>query len=797
MARRSKKTPPTPPRSPPAPRRSGRARGRVWLAVLAGLVALAVIVVARRQFQSASPTASNSRQVSPTTSPIIPPEAQTFASYAGSASCRECHASAFDRWKDSHHALAERPVDPALDRSAFEPTRVIAHGTQTAEARATARGLELVTVGLDGRQQPFVPDRVIGLDPLRQFLIPTGGGRWQTAELAYDPRSNNWFNVFGDEDRKPGEWGHWTGRGMNWNTMCAACHNTRVRKNYRADTDTYATAMAGRSVGCEACHGPQRAHVDWQKKHRGTGAKDPTAYRHTRDQSLATCGSCHARRGELTGDFQPGADFFDHFSLTIPDETDIFYPDGQVRDEDYEFTSFLSSRMHGAGVRCVDCHEPHSSKTILPGNLLCLRCHAAPAAPATTPTLSPPIAPAPVIVAAAHSHHAPDKPGGRCVDCHLPQTVYMQRHARHDHGFTIPDPLLTKQLGIPNACNRCHTDRTTDWAIEAVDKWYGPRMNRPSRTRAQAIAAGRANRPGAEANLLRLLTDEKVPLWRAAAANLLRNWSHEPHVANALIHVAKDTNAIVRAAAARALETPAQSGNVAAAGLLQLLLADPVRGVRVEAAWSLRARVAAQSLAGRELRHMLEHNRDQPTGLLQLGQWFADRGDPAESLACLRRAVEWDAGSPPLQAALALALNAQGQTAEAVRHLEAACRLAPRQAEYRFNLALGLNELGRLPEALAALEETVKLDPQFSRAWYNLGLAYNGRQQTDRALDALVQAESLDPRSPQAAYARATILARLGRTAEALTAARRALEIAPNHAEAAQLVRALAGGAKP
>ena len=799
MARRSKKNPPTPPRSPAvaaAPERSDRARRRVWFAVLAVLVALVAVFVARRQFQSASPTASNSRQVSPTTSPIIPPEAQTFAAYAGSASCRECHASAFDRWKDSHHALAERPVDPTLDRSAFEPKRAIAHGTQTAEARATTRGLELVTAGLDGRQQPFVPDRVIGLDPLRQFLIPTGGGRWQTAELAYDPRSNNWFNVFGDEDRKPGEWGHWTGRGMNWNMMCAACHNTRVRKNYRADTDTYATAMAERSVGCEACHGPQRAHVDWQKKHRGTGSKAPTAYRHTRDQSLATCGSCHARRGELTGDFQPGDDFFDHFSLTIPDETDLFYPDGQVRDEDYEFTSFLSSRMHTAGVRCVDCHEPHSSKTILPGNLLCLRCHAAPVGSATASMLSPPSAPAPVIVAAAHSHHAPDKPGGRCVDCHMPQTVYMQRHARHDHGFTIPDPLLTKQLGIPNACNRCHADRSTDWAIEAVDKWYGPRMNRPSRTRAQWIAAGRANRPGAEANLLRLLTDEKVPLWRAAAANLLRNWSHEPHVASALLHLAKDTNAIVRAAAARALETPAQTGNSAAAGLLQLLLADPVRNVRVEAAWSLRARVAAQSLAGRELRHMLEHNRDQPTGLLQLGQWFADRGDPAESLACLRRAVEWDAGSPPLQAALALALNAQGQTAEAVRHLETACRLAPRQAEYRFNLALGLNELGRLPEALAALEETVKLDPQFSRAWYNLGLAYNGRQQTERALDALVQAESLDPRSPQASYARATILARLGRTAEALTAARRALEIAPNHAEAAQLVRALAGGVK-
>ena len=38
--------------------------------------------------------------------------------------------------------------------------------------------------------------------------------------------------------------------------MCAGCHNTRLRKNYNPLTDTYATAMAEMTVGCEACHGP-------------------------------------------------------------------------------------------------------------------------------------------------------------------------------------------------------------------------------------------------------------------------------------------------------------------------------------------------------------------------------------------------------------------------------------------------------------------------------------------------------------------------------------------------------------
>ena len=68
-----------------------------------------------------------------------------------------------------------------------------------------------------------------------------GGGKpsgvqCETRYGTVSPRSNEWFNVYGSEDRRPGEWGHWTGRGMNWNSMCATCHNTRLRKNYDAAT---------------------------------------------------------------------------------------------------------------------------------------------------------------------------------------------------------------------------------------------------------------------------------------------------------------------------------------------------------------------------------------------------------------------------------------------------------------------------------------------------------------------------------------------------------------------------------
>ncbi len=711
-------------------------------------------------------------------------DAAVLAGYAGSQNCLECHADQFNLWKTSHHALAERPVNAGLDGPAFEPARTIKHGTQSSEVRRTNGQFHVVTSGLGGRAA-FPAERVVGVSPLRQFLVPEKGGRWQVTELAFDPRQGDWFDIFGEEDRQPGEWGHWTGRGMTWNMMCAGCHNTRVLKRYQAGTDSYATTMAEMGVGCEACHGPMADHVGWQRRHYQPGApplrktRDPTLRHFDREQMLSVCGSCHARRAELTGDFQPGDRFLDQYSLVIPDESDLYYADGQVREEDYEYTSFLSSRMKLAGVWCLDCHQPHSAKTLVNNDGLCLRCHATP------------VAPAPKIDPTTHSRHQLDKPGGRCVECHMPQTTYMQRHARRDHGFTIPDPLLTKQYGIPNACNRCHKDQNTDWALQAVEKWYGSRMERPTRRRAQTIAQARSGQRDTVPKLERLLRDEPIPLWRASAAVLLKRWTAEPGVTQALLERIADPDPLVRAMAARALEPLSGPVSPAVRSGLERLLQDPFRNVRIETAWSLRSGIETNSTPAGELFQYLTLNNDQPSGALQLGTFLLDRGQIDPALACFQRAVQWDGGSAPLRHALAVGLSMQGKNDEAVRELEAACRLAPREPEYPFKLGLAWNEAGKLSQAAAALEQAVKLDPQFAQAWYNLGLAFSGLGNPDRALEALARAESINPDSPAIPYARATILARVGRIPEARTAAGRALQLQPGYADAVNLLQAL------
>jgi len=715
-------------------------------------------------------------------------DASVFAAYGTSPTCKSCHEEAYQNWERSHHARAERKVDAPLDKVAFDPPWRVSHGSSDSTARLADEKFQLVTQGLNQTNQPFNVARVIGVDPLLQYLIPAKGGRFQASELCFDPNHPGWFDVYGEEDRRPGEWGHWSGRGMNWNNMCATCHNTRLRKNYDERSDSYSTAMAEMGVGCEACHGPMADHNAWQAKNPNkTG--DPTVRKITREEMFSVCAQCHSRRAELTGDFRPPENFFDHHQLTIPDETDLFYPDGQIRDEDYEFTAFLGSKMQAAGVRCMDCHEPHTSKVRVAGNYMCLTCHYGPLPQTNNVLNTQPIGPR--IDPETHSRHKVGTRGDFCTDCHMPQTVYMQRHARHDHGFTIPDPRLTKELGIPNACNRCHTERSAEWSLETIVKWYGPRTNDVMLTRARAIAKARSGEDAAMSPLVAMARSETNAFWRAVAANLLKRWASDPQVTAVLFSCAGDTNALVRAMAVRGLEPLAQSGSQPVLAALSARLSDPVRAVRVEAAWSLHHTVATNSTAGADLLAYLRHNGDQPAGALQMGVFHLDRGDHAIALDYFRRAVSWDENSAPLHNALAVALSVEGKTTEAVEALRTACRLAPNEAEYRFKLGLALNETGKLDEALAALEEAVKLDPVFSQAWYNLGLAYAAQNKSELALESLVRAESLDARSPQIPYARATILARLGRVDEARTAAQRALDLRPNFAEAQQLLQAL------
>ena len=450
----------------------------------------------------------------------------------------------------------------------------------------------------------------------------------------------------------------------------------------RVTTDSYKTTMAEMGIGCEACHGPLKAHVEWRTAHTNTTQIDPTVFKLSPSRLVGLCGSCHSRNTDLTEDFKPGDSFYDHYALEILDSGERWYPDGQIKDEDYEFEAFLGSKMYQDGVICLDCHNPHSYKNTIAGNDLCMRCHIGgyPKAPKIDP--------------AGHGHHKLTDHGSDCIGCHMPITVYMQRHERRDHGFTIPDPQLTKELNIPNACNRCHADQTTDWALKYTVEWYGTNINYAARDRARRIAAGEKGESGAGAKMLSIMTDtNQSPYWRAVAASFLVQWATEPATQKALLTQLKNNHPLVREKAVRSLEPVLSDTDVAAA--IQLCMADPIRNVRVAAAWVLRATVDMQSQAGKELQRMLDLEADQPIGQYEQAMLLVARNQPKEALEHIKKTTTWDNLSPPFLCAKAELEDQLGLLNEALKTLDQAQKAVPDDHHIPYVRAMILKRNGR------------------------------------------------------------------------------------------------------
>ncbi len=688
------------------------------------------------------------------------------ARYLGSKTCRLCHESAWNAWAPSQHALAERPIDLEVDASAFE-TVTVEHGSLTSEVELVDGRPTFRTLSRNGEVQARVVERVLGVSPLRQYLVPASDGRFQPVSLAHDPHRGEWFDVFGQEDRRPEEWGFWDNRGLNWNSMCADCHNTGYRKAYDASRDGYDSTWTELGVGCEACHGPGSAHVDWQREHGGGEEPDP----HRDDLLLMgrperwveACGRCHARRGKLQEAFLPGDRMLESYLPEVPGPDEVWYADGQVHEENYEYTSFRLSRMHERGINCLSCHLPHQAKLRKEGNALCLECHE-----------KGPDADSVFIDEAAHSHHVPGTPGGQCVDCHMPETTYMERDPRRDHGFTLPDPRLTQEHGVPNACGRCHVAEGVDWAIAQAEEWYGDIRERPSQKRARLIARARTHEQGIEGDLLVWSRAETSAAWRATSARLLSERAFLPSAHARLIQLLEDADPWVRTQAAWSLDGFQRGAESA----LRSRLEDPVRGVRVAAAWALRGEVVATSSAGRELEAFLDLGRDQPAGLHLVAGYHWARGEMDESVAALRTAVRWDPFSPPLQLALAELLTSLQRPEEALLVCELACEKNPRDAELQFALGLSRAESNDIEGAEKALERTVELEPRHARAWYNLGLLRHGAGRSDQAIDALLRATTALPESSDLWYGLAAVCRDVGQIERARWAIGEGLRLA-------------------
>ena len=672
--------------------------------------------------------------------------------FVGSESCKQCHDSQYRGWMGSHHQLAMQAADTRSVLGDFDDASYEYFGETTRfYSRDDKYYVRTADSSDEGRE--FRIAYTFGIEPLQQYLIEFPGGRLQTLAYSWDSRPGSeggqrWFHVYPDEYIAPDDALHWTGAQQNWNYMCAECHSTNVSMGFDLANDTFNTTFSEISVGCESCHGPGALHVQraqagllsqghglavdlddnrgatWvMNADTGIAARSETRIRP--QQQPEACGRCHARRGVIAPAYEYGKPLT-HTHLPALLDDGLYFADGQILDEVYVYGSFLQSRMYEAGVTCTDCHDAHSYelKTGDEPNDVCAQCHS----------------PARFSVA-EHASHLPEQAG--CVDCHMVSRTYMVVDDRRDHGFRVPRPDLTETIGTPNACNACHDDADAAWAAAAINDWQGSdAWQRPHY--ATAIDAGR--RRFANAELVEAANNNDFPgIARATAVSLLAQpfSSRDLETLDAELG---NPDPLIRIAALR------QAGALPADLRLRLsgaeLLADPVRGVRIE---------AARAYAG--TRDLLPIDAARA--------WQQAEQDFRSAYAAI-------ANRPEAHLALAGFELSQNNVAAAIGHYETALRIEPRAATARVNLADALRTTGDEARGEALLREGLALDPGNAALRHALGLSLVRGGRPGEALVELRKAAELAPENPRFAYVLAIALNSLGEPQEALQVMRAA-----------------------
>ncbi|MFG1204224.1 tetratricopeptide repeat protein [Xanthobacter aminoxidans] len=678
------------------------------------------------------------------------------AGYIGSVACADCHAAETRAWLSSQHAHAMSRAAPQTVLGNFDDARVTHKGNSARFFRDGSRFM-VETEGVDGKTAAFEITDTFGVHPLQQYLVTFPDGRRQALPFAYDTRTageggQRWFHLYPDQMIAPADVLHWTGMQQNWNFMCAECHSTALRKNYDPAANRFDTRFSEISVGCEACHGPARGHVDWAKGPRdrdipNKGFASIAALRPPADWTIdpatgspahgvsrpagdgvETCARCHARRSLISEDWRPGQPLTQTHLPTFLAEG-LFEADGTMQDEVFNDHSFKQSLMYARGVTCGDCHEPHSAALRAPGSAVCAQCH--------LPDK---------FASEAHTGHAPGPKAPDCISCHMPARTYMVVDKRHDHSFRIPRPDLSARLGTPNACNDCHKDKATGWAAEAVARWHGP-VRKGFQTWAEAFHDARGGDPAARDPLIRLATTPATPaIVRATAMNELRGF---PSIATdaALQKALADPDPLVRIAAIQ--NTAGQPLDVRWRRIAPLLT-DPVAGVRIEAANQLADQPLAALSAGdrdrlstafREYEAAQRLNAERPEARSNLGSFLLRRGDVAGAEAQFRAGLKLQPDLPALAVNLADLYRMTGREREAQDILQRAIKANPDAAAPMHALALGFIRQKRYAEALDELRRAYELAPGNARYAYVYAVAL---QSLGRAQDsAAVSVEAL------------------------------------------------------
>lgn len=422
--------------------------------------------------------------------------------YAGSDSCRDCHADRHESWHRTFHRTMTQDLASERVLGEFDGRRLAAFGGATRPVRdAQGYAFEYFDPVDDSPLVRLPVGRLVGSHRYQQYLTRDAGSEtWYRLHWLWHVEEQRWVHMnaaFLGSDAQG-----FDAQVTTWNVNCVNCHNTgpeprasniaeireRARRGEVFDVRAemrFDTRVAELGIGCEACHGPGSVHVErmaapalrWTARlFEGADRSIVNPERLAPERVNDLCGACHAGRTlanvaaldrwmERGPGFRPGDELRRH---VVPLHTDTpspsahapdlfrnrFWLDGSVRLTAYEYQGLNASECARAGLDCIDCHTMHGGDPagMLPqanrGDAPCLRCHQ---------ELRTRIA--------EHSGHRAESAGARCMACHMPRAVYGVMDIHRSHHISVPDVGASLAAGKPDACLNCHVSEAPAFAV--------------------------------------------------------------------------------------------------------------------------------------------------------------------------------------------------------------------------------------------------------------------------------------------------------------------------------------------
>lgn len=145
-------------------------------------------------------------------------------------------------------------------------------------------------------------------------------------------------------------------------------------------------------------------------------------------------------------------------------------------------------------------------------------------------------------------------------------------------------------------------------------------------------------------------------------------------------------------------------------------------------------------------RHAIDVTTDNYVAANVLGKSYEKLGDSAHAMVLYKLSVETESRYPYSQFNLAMALLENGQTQEALQHLQVAAALEPRDPDIQYDLGIYFSQHASWTNAVNCFSNSLLVRPNFAPAQMAMGGALANSGRAAEAAPYFRKALNLDPR---------------------------------------------------